>query len=152
MSTLLSLTVRCGRLHHALCQPVQGWHRPLPSSCLNQQQAPFCESKVCEGTISISGDGNRQAVERTGQLCKPLQQHGGGGTQVGPLLHTLPSCCGDRPCVPTRATSILHCGLRCACWLRLCSPVSGYAGRWSRYQGPSLDKLLADGDIIYGFK
>ncbi len=32
------------------------------------------------------------------------------------------------------------------------SPVSGYAGRWSRYQGPSLDNLLADGDIIYGFK
>eukprot|EP00775_Hariotina_reticulata_P009800 gene9800-9958_t len=31
-------------------------------------------------------------------------------------------------------------------------PVSGYAGRWSRYQGASRDKLLQDGDIIYGFR
>lgn len=32
------------------------------------------------------------------------------------------------------------------------SAVSGYAGRWSRYQGPNLDQLLAEGDIIYGFR
>jgi hypothetical protein len=30
--------------------------------------------------------------------------------------------------------------------------VSGYAGKWSRFEGPSLDKPLAEGDIIYGFK
>jgi hypothetical protein len=34
----------------------------------------------------------------------------------------------------------------------VCTPVSGYAGKWSRFEGPSLDKPLAEGDIIYGFK
>lgn len=33
-----------------------------------------------------------------------------------------------------------------------CRPVSGYAGRWSRYQGPNLGGLLAEGDIIYAFR
>lgn len=32
------------------------------------------------------------------------------------------------------------------------APVSGYAGGWSRYKGPSLDKPLANGDLIYGFR
>lgn len=30
-------------------------------------------------------------------------------------------------------------------------PVSGYVGRWQRFQG-SESKLLAEGDIIYGFR
>jgi hypothetical protein len=30
-------------------------------------------------------------------------------------------------------------------------PISGYVGRWQRFQG-SESKLLAEGDIIYGFR
>lgn len=31
-------------------------------------------------------------------------------------------------------------------------PVPGYAGRWSRYQGSTLEKQTACGDIIYAFR
>jgi hypothetical protein len=30
-------------------------------------------------------------------------------------------------------------------------PISGYVGRWQRFQG-SESKLLAEGDIVYGFR
>lgn len=74
-------------------------------------------------------------------------------TRAAPARHAATTGAG-----PTSAATVLTAQQNYA---NLCSnmgeltrgrPESGYAGRWSHYQGPTLEKQTACGHLIYGFR